>query len=479
MTRNQSPDSTTVVDDGGEQTAAATPEAPRRPAPLSHSDVLAVSIPIILSNLTTPLIGMADTAVLGRLDRPDLIGAAALGATIFSILYWGFAFLRMGTTGLTAQAEGAGDGTAVVCTLGRALLIAGLAGAALIVLQAPVIWLALQMLGGSDAVQEGTRAYFGMRIWGAPAALANFALFGWLVGLGRAKAAFAIQLLLNGLNIALAILFGLGLGMTVRGVGLAAALADAIAAGVGLWLAWRQIRGYGVLPSWTAVVERAGVRRMLAINGDIMVRTLCVQLAFSFFTAQMAAQGDVALAANAILMQLVTLAAYMLDGFAFSAETLVGKSIGARDEERFLQAARISTLWAALCGLATGIVIWTAGGLVIDFLTVSATVRAHARHFLVWAALGPVVGFACYQLDGIFIGATRTRDMRDMMLLSVAVYLVMAVVLPLALGMHGLWLALLIFYAVRAWTLYRRLPALRAHAFGTSARQLEGEAACR
>lgn len=439
-----------------------------RVPPLTHRAVLSVAIPIILSNLTTPLIGIADTAVMGRLDRPELIGAVALGATIFSILYWAFAFLRMGTTGLTAQAEGASDTHAVTCTLARALGIAGVAGLALIVLQRPIMDLAAWGLGGSAAVLEGTRAYFGMRIWGAPAALANFALFGWLVGLGRARAAFVIQLFLNALNIVLAIILGLMLGMTVKGVGLAACLADVIAAVVGLWVARRHIVP-GTWPSWSAIVERSGMRRMLAINRDIMIRTLCVQLAFSFFTAQMAGQGDVVLAANAILIQIVTFSAYVLDGYAFAAETLVGKSIGARDADRFGQALRISTLWAAVCAVAAGVLILVLGGWIIDAMTVSATVRAEARPFLAWAALGPVAGMACYQLDGVFIGATRTADMRNMMIVSVAVYLVTALSLSRLIGIHGLWLALIVFYLTRALTLWLRLPALKADAFGPKA----------
>jgi MATE family multidrug resistance protein len=295
--------------------------------------------------------------------------------------------------------------------------------------------------------------------------LANFALFGWFVGLGHARTAFVLQLLLNALNIGLAVLFGLHLEGAAAGVGLAAFLADTIAAVVGVIVAWRVVSRVAARRAFERLWDRARLIRMMAVNRDIMIRTLCVVFAFSFFTSQLARQGDVSLAANAILFQFVTVSAYLLDGFAFAAESLVGKAIGARHRDRYRDAVWISSVWALGTGILASLFIGLAGGLMIDALTTNAAVRAEARGYLTWAAIGPVLGVACYQLDGIFIGATRTADMRNMMLLSVMIYLVLAWLLPSIMGISGMWLAVNAFYVARAATLYSRLKHLERDAF--------------
>jgi MATE family multidrug resistance protein len=440
----------------------------RLAAPVTHAAMLVIAVPIIFSNLTTPLIGVVNTAVLGRLGEPHLIGAVALGGTIFNFLYWAFAFLRMGTTGLTAQSFGAGDAREVKAVLARSLIIALAAGFLIIALQRPIGRLALHLLGGSEAVHAGTWAYFGMRVWGAPAALANFALFGWFVGLGKARTAFVLQLLLNGLNIALAVLLGLFAGLAVQGVGLAAFLADTVAAVVGLVLAWKEVTRRGGHIPFAAILDRGRLARTLAVNRDIMIRTLCVVIGFSYFTAQLARGGDVTLAANAILLQFVTVSAYLLDGFAYAAEALVGQAIGARIRARFSEAVRISSLWAVAVGGVASLTLWLAGDALVAAMTTSTVVRAEAQRYLAFAAVGPVLGAACYQLDGIFIGATRTADMRNMMLLSLALYLVCVWTLRPWLGVTGLWISINVFYVVRALTLLARLGALEREAFGAS-----------
>jgi MATE family multidrug resistance protein len=307
-----------------------------------------------------------------------------------------------------------------------------------------------------------------MRVWGAPAALANFALFGWFVGLGKARTAFVLQLLLNGLNIALAVLLGLFAGLAVQGVGLAAFLADTVAAVVGLVLAWKEVTRRGGHIPFAAILDRGRLARTLAVNRDIMIRTLCVVIGFSYFTAQLARGGDVTLAANAILLQFVTVSAYLLDGFAYAAEALVGQAIGARIRARFSEAVRISSLWAVAVGGVASLTLWLAGDALVAAMTTSTVVRAEAQRYLAFAAVGPVLGAACYQLDGIFIGATRTADMRNMMLLSLALYLVCVWTLRPWLGVTGLWISINVFYVVRALTLLARLGALEREAFGAS-----------
>lgn len=434
-------------------------------ARLTSRDVLTIAVPIILSNVTTPLVGAVDTAAVGQLGEEHLLGAVAVGATIFSILYWTFGFLRMGTTGLTAQAFGADNKAEVGANLKRALLIALSAGCLLVLLQWPLGALLFWLFPGSDAVESAARTYFDIRIWGAPAALANYALLGWFIGLGRAKLAFAIQLLLNGLNIAFDALFVFGFSLDVDGVAYGTVLAETIAALAGLALAVHELRRQGADAGWAEVMERARMLRLISVNTDIMIRSFSLIFAFSFFTAQGANAGDVTLAANAVLFTFFHIAAYFLDGFAFAAETLVGQSIGAGNRKRFLAAVRLSSLWALAISIVVSLGLWVAGPHLIALMTTAEDVRQAAGHFLFWAALSPGVGIACFQLDGIFIGATQTRDMRNMMLISLAIYLLAWAALTSFWGNHGLWAALWVFFIARGVTLAARMPALIAAAF--------------
>ncbi|CFX20278.1 DNA-damage-inducible protein F [Candidatus Filomicrobium marinum] len=443
----------------------ATPKAAQASINVTHTSVLAIALPIIASNVSTPLIGLVDTAVVGQLPAPHYIGAVALSSTIFTFLYWAFGFLRMGTTGLTAQADGAGDSVEVGAALGRALLIAAVAGSALILLQAPLSWFAFLMVEGSKAVEGEAHNYFAIRIWSAPAALANYALLGWFIGLGRARIALLLQVLLNGLNAILDAWFVLGLGWNVAGVALGTVIAEIAAAVVGLVIATRVLARIGGFPDFTAVLAPEHLRRAIAVNTDIMIRTLCLLTAFTWFVFQSAASGDVVLAANAVLMQFVSFMAYFLDGFAFAAESLVGRAIGARNRSQFDAAVRLSSLWAGLISLALGTALMLLGGTLIDLLTISPDVRAAARVYLHWAALVPVVGVVCFQLDGIFIGATRSVDMRNMALISLVVFMAAWAILHPAFGNDGLWLALIILNVTRAITLAARYRSLVDDAF--------------
>jgi MATE family multidrug resistance protein len=430
---------------------------------LGSRDVLAIAVPMILSNATVPLVGIADTAVIGQLGDPALIGGVSLGATIFSMLFWAFGFLRMGTTGLTAQAAGAGDAGEIAANLYRALTIAAGAGAVLYVLHVPAVILILRLVGGSADLQTATAAYFGVRILSAPATLANYALVGWFIGLARANLAFGIQLFLNIINIALAIVLVLGAGKSVEGAALAAVCAEYAALGAGLLIARSLLRANAA--QRVPVFERKAFLRLIAVNGDIMIRTVCLMCVFTFFAAQGARMGDVALAANSVLRALSELSAYVLDGFAFAAEVLVGQAVGAGSLPRFRQAVALSSAWSGVLAACVSAAFWGGGIFLIRLMTTTPAVQTAAYEFLPWAVLTPLAGFACFQLDGIFIGATRTADMRNMMILSLAAFLAAWAVLTPLYGNHGLWASIMVFYAARALTLGLRYPALERAAF--------------
>ena len=431
---------------------------------ITHARVLAIAGPIVLSNLSTPLLGLVDTAVIGQIPDPALIGAVALGATLFSFLYWGFGFLRMGTTGLTAQALGADDMDEVRTSLGRALLIAGVAGLALVALQWPIGKIAFSLLSGSAEVERHTHDYFAIRIWSAPFTLANFALLGWFIGRHKAGTALALQFLLNGTNLALDVTFVVGLGWGVKGIAAGTAIAETLAALVGLVIASRALKRMGGHWDRAKLFDAERIRRTITVNRDIMIRTLCLVFAFAWFMAKSADMGDVQLAANAVLMQFVSTSAFFLDGFAYAAEALVGKAIGARTRERLSEAVRISTVWAAGTAVFLSVVILAGGPSFIDLLTTAPHVRDAARLFLPWAVLTPLLAVWSFQLDGIFIGATRTVEMRNAMIVTLALFLLAWRLLAPAYGNHGLWGAFMIFYLLRAASLLYYYPRVRAAA---------------
>ena len=428
-------------------------------------------IPIVLSNLSTPLIGAVDTAVIGRLPDPAYIGGVAIGALIFSFLYWGFGFLRMGTTGFAAQAHGAGDRAELRATLLRPLILAAGLGGLLILLQTPLALAAFSLLTASDQVEALAHAYYEVRIWSAPAALANYALVGWLLGTQRAQTALVLQLVLNGANVAFDLLFVIGFGWGIVGVALASVLAEYGAAALGLAVAFRILvrtggDGMGLDPAGREGRTQARLWRrerlvaLFRVNGDIFVRTICLIFAFGYFTAQGARMGDVPLAANAILMHLQQFISYGLDGFAHAAEILTGGAVGARSRQAFRSAAQASTIWALGAAAAMAGVYALLGPGIVGLFTGIDEVRQAAMLYLPWLVLSPLVSVWSFQLDGIFIGATRTAEMRNAMIFSLAVFLLACWVLIPLLGNHGLWLAFTLFMLVRAMSLGAFYPRL-------------------
>ncbi|WP_323038046.1 MATE family efflux transporter [Pararhodobacter sp.] len=422
---------------------------------LTHARVLRIALPIVAANVTVPLLGLVDTAVIGQLGQAAPIGAVGLGAVILSSVYWIFGFLRMGTTGLTAQAHGAGNAGEVGAILKRGLLIAAAGGLLLIAVQLPFFWAAFRIAPASAEVESFTRTYLAVRIWGAPAIIATYALSGWLIALERTRAVLALQLVMNGTNIALDIAFVIGLGWGIAGVASATVIAEWSGVAFGLWLCRD-----GLATTSTRVFDALRLRHMASVNGDIMVRSVLLTGSFTTFLFVSAGQGDTQLAANQILLQFLTLMAFLLDGFAFAAETLVGQAVGARRASAFRQAVRLSALWCAGGALLMALGFALFGTTIIDLLTTAPDVRASARVFLIWAVLSPLFGVASFLLDGIFIGATRTKEMRNAMIVSVAVYAV-ALWLLSPIGNHGLWAAMFVLYGMRAVTLaalYPRIP---------------------
>lgn len=432
---------------------------------LSYGKVLAISLPIILSNVTTPLLGVTSTAVVGQLGEAHLIGAVALGATIFTLLFWAFGFLRMGTTGLVAQADGAGEQQELSAILARALLLAAGAGLLLILLQWPLEWVSIYLLNGSAAVEAETRHYFHIRIWSAPFALANYAFLGWFIGLGRTRTSLYLQVVLNGANVVLNVAFVSWLGWGVGGVAIGTLIAEILAAGLGALIAHEELARRVTAIDWRCALEISGLKRMLAVNSDLMIRTLCLLFAFTFFTAQAAKSGDIILAANAVLLQFLNISAYMLDGFAFATEVLAGRAIGAARQAQFRRAVHVSSVWAGAVSLAVAAIFIVAGGMIIDAMAANQDVRETARLYLPWAIAAPVAGVACFQLDGVFIGATRTRDMRNMMILSLVVFLATWATLTPSFGNHGLWASMIVFFIVRGISLALYYPALERASF--------------
>jgi MATE family, multidrug efflux pump len=416
-----------------------------RPSVVTNARVFAIAGPAMLANLTTPLLGIVGTAAIGRLGEAYLLGGVAMAALVFDSLYWLFAFLRMGTVALTAQALGAGDAVEQRAVLARALFLAAFIGLLLIALQVPLAAAIFRLLGGSDAVRAAAETYFVVRIWSAPCALANFAVLGWLVGIARAGTALALQVAINVVNIALTVLLVLVLDYGIAGAAVAAVLAEIVGLALGLGVAWA-LAG-GAIES-AIVLRRDKLVRMLAINRDIMIRTAALIAAFGFFTAQGARAGDVALAANAVLHNFILIGSFFLDGLATAAEQLCGRAVGARDRAGFVQATRRVLGWGFLFGAAASVLFLFVGTMLIDVITTSAEVRQAARQFMLFAALAPVMGVAAYAFDGIYIGATWSRDMRNLMVIALAIYLATWWALQ-GHGNTGLWIALLVFLAAR------------------------------
>ena len=428
---------------------------------ITHKSVLQLAIPMTLAYITTPLLGLVDTAVVGRLGVEALIGGLAVGAIIIDLVFTTFNFLRAGTTGLTSQAFGSEDEKEKQAILFRALAIAISSGIVMALLSPLIIALGLWFMAPSEAVAKATQTYFLIRMISAPFALGNYVIVGWLLGLGRSYTTLAVQVLLNGTNILFSIYLGLVLEWGIEGVAIATIIGEVLAFIIGIYICWRML-DHSIRPSRTRILNKAAWSRLVNLNADIMLRSFILLFAFAYFTAQGASFGDLTLAANAILMHFFLISGYFLDGLATAAEQIVGRSIGAKYRYGFWRGFKLTLFWSTLMAFICSLAFWLAGPSLIEVMTTIPEVRSEAMIYLAWAAFIPLSGMLAFQMDGVFIGATWSRDMSIMMIVSFVGYLFVWWLVKEPMGNHGLWLALHSFVIFRGITLSARLtPKVR------------------
>ena len=411
----------------------------------------------MVANLTTPLIGVVSTTVIGRLDDAALLGGVAIASIIFDCLFWLFGFLRMSTLAFTAQSLGAGDTREPTAILARGLIVAGLIGAVLIVLQLPLAAVLFDLMGGSEGVTRAAKTYFSIRIWSSPFALANYVILGWLIGRARANSALLLQVVINLVNMAATILLVLVYDTGIGGAAIAALLSEAIGFALGVMVC-RHYADDSIVVPFATLLDRDKLLRLLAVNSDIMIRTAALIAVFLFFTAKGAQAGDVTLAANSVLNNFLLVSAFFLDGLANAAQQLCGRTLGARDAKGFADSTRLVLLWGLGFALVVAVLFALFGPALIDYMTASDGVRRAAREFLPFVVLAPIPGVFAFGFDGIYIGATWAREMRNLMLASLAIFLVTWWALQ-SLGNAGLWWALMASYLSRGGLQAARYPA--------------------
>ena len=408
--------------------------------------------PLILSNVTVPLLGMVDTAVVGHLPEPHHLGAVALGASAFSAVFFTVFSLRMGTTGLIAQAFGAGDRFGLQAGFFRALALALIIAALMMLMTSPIIQAASWIFEPSKRIEDGMAVYLQIRLLAAPAALANMVILGWLLGIQDAKSPLYLLLIGNGLNMILDVLFVFGFGFGVAGVAFATVIAEYTTLLIGLWLVRRRFGPIETCLSPSLLLEKSALCRLIAVNGDIVVRSLVMQIAFVSMVALGSRQGEIILAANTVLTNMLHLSAYALDGFAFAASTLVGRHAGAGDRLSMRAAVNAALIWSLGFALAITLAFALGGNALIRLITDIEAVREAAGLYLPYAIAAPLISAAAFAFDGVYVGATRSREMRNGMIGAVIAYGLAAWLLLPLLGNHGLWLAYHGFMIMRsAW----------------------------
>lgn len=430
-----------------------------------HRRILGLALPMIASNLTVPMLGVVDTAVIGHLPSPVYLAAVAVGATIFGFLFLGFNFLRMATTGVTAQVHGRDDAEGIRRALGQSVLFALALAAGLLVLQWPIERAALALLGPNPPVAAAAAVYFRIRIWAAPAALVNYCLIGWFIGMQNARAPMAVMIVVSVANMALDVGFVIGLGWNVAGVATGSLIAEYLGTGLALLLARRLLARHPGAWRWSTLAERTSFRRLAGVNANILLRTLALMFVFGFFTAMGARMGTVILAANALLLNFQNVMSYGLDGFAHAAEALAGRAIGAGDRNDFDRVVKGALAWSLALAAAFALAYWLGGKAIIHLLTGLPDVRAAAGEYLPWMVLSPFLAVWAFLLDGVYIGAVRAAAMRNAMLAATFLGFLPAWYLSRPLGNNGLWLAFMVFLAARAATMAAGFPRLRRRAF--------------
>ena len=434
---------------------------------LTRRKVFEQSWPIMLANGAAPIVGLVDTFVIGRFVGTAALAGIGLGAVIYGIVYWGFGFLRMSTAGLAAQSDGQGAEADVQSHILRALPIGLAIGLFIFLIQSWLLPLAFKIYTASPNIEASATTYIQARLWGLPAALASIALMGWFVGISRAGLALGLQIVLNIVNIILSPIFVVGLGGGLYGVGLASSFSEWAGLAAGLFLAYREIKRRGGFRSEALsrklLLAKDALSKLGVANGNIFIRTMALTLGFNFFGNAAASEGETFLAGFHILMQFITMSALILDGFAHTAEAVTGAAYGAKDRKRFNRAVRLTTEFSIVFAFICGAVIYLLGPFLIAALTQDPEVQASALYYLPYCALAPILGFAAYQMDGIFIGTTRTVAMRNAGIVAVAIYIGAHYLLYPIMGAAGIWVAFLIYYVMRAVTLVVAYPRITQH----------------
>lgn len=429
---------------------------------LLHAKVLRLTWPVIIANLSLPMAGAVDTAVVGHLPDPVYIGAVALGALIFSTLYWLVGFLRMGTTGFTAQSYGAGDHREIRAAFARGLGVAVGIGGLIILLQHPIGVGIFWVFEASDNVEALAFEYYGIRVWGAMFAMLNLVVIGLLFGLQRMRTALVLQLLLNGMNIVLDLVFVLGFGWAVAGVAFATVISEVVTAVVGLLICLRII-GFTVSSlSLPEILQKENLMRLAHVNVNIFIRSLCLEFVVIYFMWVSAKQGDVVLAANAILMHLIHFLAFGLDGFAHAAEALAGNAYGASDRARLNRTVAVTLFWSCVVAVCFCLAYLLLGDLIIGLMTSIDSVRMTADKYLIWLILAPFFCVWPFLYDGVYIGLTRTAEMRNCLIISMALFFAVAYPGAMLIGNHGLWLGIMVFMLARGALLMAWYPKIQA-----------------
>ena len=425
-----------------------------------NKQILKLALPNIITNITVPLLGMVDIAIVGHIGQASHIGAIAIGTMIFNLIYWNFGFLRMGTSGLTAQAYGAEDWDETMRIMVRGLAIAVSVAILLILLQYPIGKLCELWIDSSEEVMQLALLYFYIRIWAAPATLGLYVLKGWFIGMQNSQTPMWIAIVMNIINIIFSLLFVIVWKMGIQGVALGTVMAQysGLLIAIALWF-----KPYGYLRSRIDIrssLHFNEMKRFFKVNGDIFLRTLCLVAVFTFIPAISAHMGDKILAANTLLMQLFTLFSYIMDGFAYAGESLVGRYTGAQDEPMLRKSVRYLLRWGMMLTLLFTVIYYFWGEYILAILTNDRTVIAEAMSYMAWSLIVPVAGFSAFLFDGIYIGATASKSMRNIMFVATAGFFIVYYLLAPTLGNNGLWIAFLIFLTLRGglmWLWHKRV----------------------
>ena len=414
-----------------------------------NKQILRIAIPSIISNITVPLLGLIDVTIVGHLGAPAYIGAIAVGGMLFNIIYWIFGFLRMGTSGMTSQAYGRGDHREVTRLLFRSIGMGGMIACCLLLLQYPICKIAFTLIHTTDEIRELATLYFRICIWGAPAMLGLYGFAGWFIGMQNSRFPMYIAITQNIVNIVASLCCVYVFGMKVAGVATGTVIAQYAGFLMAVLLYLRYYSRQRTTVTWKEVWQQEAMSRFFQVNRDIFLRTLCLVCVTMYFTSAGAAQGEIILAVNTLLMQLFTLFSYIMDGFAYAGEALTGRYVGARDTNALQRTIRQLFVWGSTLSLAFTLLYLTGGKAFLHLLTNEAAVIAEANHYFYWVLAIPIASFAAFLWDGIFIGATATRQMLIAMFIASALFFIVYFTFRTSLGNHALWMSFLIYLSTR------------------------------